>query len=275
MADAYLILAHRFPQQLLRLLDRLEDGRRVLHWNAGSPEQDLVRREARSRGVVLVPPRRVCWGHWSGVEATLDGLRLALGHGDVERVVLLSGQDYPLVPAHRRQALLAELHDRSAFTAAPVPDPGVAPDGGVGRTQWVHLPRRGRSRGFVRLPIRLGVPRSVRLHIGHQWIVLSRDAAAWFVNLGSRHPLHRTFRFAQFPEESFFQTGLLSSPFADRRVAEDIHYIDWSVEPGPKILGLEDMPAMLASGKLFARKFDAEADAAVLDLLDEEFSRSL
>ncbi len=47
-----------------------------------------------------------------------------------------------------------------------------------------------------------------------------------------------------------------------------LHYISWDAVPGPKILGMEDLDAMLASGKAFARKFDVDVDAAVLDRLD-------
>ena len=37
----------------------------------------------------------------------------------------------------------------------------------------------------------------------------------------------------------------------------------------PVTLGAADLDAMLGSGMLFARKFDAAADSDVLDLLDE------
>ena len=38
--------------------------------------------------------------------------------------------------------------------------------------------------------------------------------------------------------------------------------------PHPKRLGLEDVPMLLASPKLFARKFDEELDPEVLNQLD-------
>jgi hypothetical protein len=47
------------------------------------------------------------------------------------------------------------------------------------------------------------------------------------------------------------------------------HFIDWSAAaPNPETLTLEHLPAILASGTHFARKFDPDRSAALLDALD-------
>jgi core-2/I-Branching enzyme len=85
----------------------------------------------------------------------------------------------------------------------------------------------------------------------------------------SRPEVVRFFRHVKMPDEIYVQTVLLNSPLRETIVADDIHYIDWSRGGShPKTLGTEDYAKIVASGKLFARKFDPVHDAQILDLLD-------
>jgi hypothetical protein len=55
---------------------------------------------------------------------------------------------------------------------------------------------------------------------------------------------------------------------------ESLHYHDWSRGSAhPATLRAADLPKLRASGKLFARKFDASVDSEILDLLDREPAR--
>jgi hypothetical protein len=78
----------------------------------------------------------------------------------------------------------------------------------------------------------------------------------------------RFFEHVYIPDEVFFQTVLMNSEQASSIVDDNLRYIDWQARPAPKILTTEDLPALVESRKLFARKFDVEVDAAVLDELD-------
>jgi hypothetical protein len=86
----------------------------------------------------------------------------------------------------------------------------------------------------------------------------------------SRPEYVRYFGRVYIPDELFFHTLLLNSALRDRVVDDDLRYVDWSrPSAGQKTLGIEDIDALEASPKLFARKFDSERDARVLDLVDE------
>lgn len=69
------------------------------------------------------------------------------------------------------------------------------------------------------------------------------------------------------PDESFFQTLVMNSPYKDKR--EDyLHYVDWSEEKtSPKILTIEDIEELKHSDKLMARKFDIALDERVVEEL--------
>ena len=78
----------------------------------------------------------------------------------------------------------------------------------------------------------------------------------------------RFFRHVFVPDEIFFQTILMNSPLHDEIENDNLRYVEWSREPAPAVLGVDDLDAMLSSGKLFARKFDPTVDDAVLAELD-------
>ena len=83
-----------------------------------------------------------------------------------------------------------------------------------------------------------------------------------------RHPsvaLH--FRFVFAPDENVFQMMLLASPLRDTLVNEDLRFMHWETRRPPTIV-LDDVPAMRASRKLFARKFDMVAAPEPMDALD-------
>jgi hypothetical protein len=81
------------------------------------------------------------------------------------------------------------------------------------------------------------------------------------------------FHVMPAPNEVFLQTVLVNSG-KFRLVPDGTYYIDWtnSRYNHPKILGNEDLAAMLASGANWARKFEAETE--VLDLLDRHIGRA-
>jgi hypothetical protein len=77
----------------------------------------------------------------------------------------------------------------------------------------------------------------------------------------------RFFEHAYVPDEMFFQTLLLNSPLASTIVNDDLRLIKW---PGPAILTAADWNDILRSPDLFARKFDENVDASILDSIDRD-----
>lgn len=77
------------------------------------------------------------------------------------------------------------------------------------------------------------------------------------------------FRGLLAPEEVFLQTVLVNSK-KFQLTPYGTHYIDFrnSYNSHPKVLGVSDLPAMLASGAHWARKFNTSKDSEVLDILD-------
>ncbi len=92
------------------------------------------------------------------------------------------------------------------------------------------------------------------------------------------------FSGARSPDESVFQTliartsrlekvafnALANATDPIRANRHALHYVDFSVTNPPKLLTLEDLPAICAGGALFARKVSLARSAPLLDALDQE-----
>ena len=89
------------------------------------------------------------------------------------------------------------------------------------------------------------------------------------LELAARHKnLARHYAPVRLADESYFQT-LLVNHSSLKLKNQTLHYIDWSRGgPNPKTLTVDDLEPMIASGRHFARKFDEQVDAVVLDELD-------
>lgn len=109
---------------------------------------------------------------------------------------------------------------------------------------------------------------------GSFFCTLSARCVYYARNFAREHPdVVAFFRTMPAPNEVFLQTVLVNSK-EFRIIPDGKRYIDWSGTRNnhPKTLGVADIPAMLASGAHWARKFDSMADPEVLDILDRHIS---
>jgi hypothetical protein len=60
----------------------------------------------------------------------------------------------------------------------------------------------------------------------------------------------------------------MNSPLAPSIRPRTLTYVDWSRKPFPAIWNQNDLPRLLQSDCLFARKFDFNGDVSVVDQLD-------
>lgn len=278
MKLAYIVLCHKRPDQVARLVSRIADvdSRVWIHIDARSDETTHALRAefAHSETVSFTKQVRVYWSTWSMVRATLIALRAIVGGGwPFEYVFLLSGQDYPVVGSSQVRQRLEAAGGRSLIDCRDLEATWpLAFDRTVRRNVIV------RGRGLVRLdslPARQP-PRGTRLYGGSSWWALSRSCVDYV--LGSRSParaIARYMRSSECPEEAFFQTALMNSPYATSVENWCPTYVDWrpSDLKHPATLTSEDFDSIVGSGCLFARKFDVSVDAQILDMLDEHAAR--
>lgn len=290
---AYIISAYKLPALLVRLVRRLDvpGTTFLIHVDAKTP--DSVYREM-AEPLAAMPnvrflPRHVCyWADFGHVRATLKGLRELIAWGaPFDQVALLTGQDYPLKSNEEIAATLAGAGDRVFMRCFPLPSDHWT-DGGMDRIENRHFRIRERLVAFPGVPFgsqaanaawtRLcrtlhlyrRLPPGFQPYGGSSYWCMPAECARYvdtFARTNDRFV--RFFEHVYVPDEIFFNTIVMNSPFRDRVTGDDLRYYAWRASAdNPEILTSRDLDVLLTSGKLFARKFDPGVDAAVLDRVD-------
>jgi hypothetical protein len=285
---AYIVLSHRHPEQVLRLVSALAEGpgARVLvrHDQRGSR---LPTAEIEAAGGEPVEDEiEFGWGGWSQLEVIVSCLSEAVARHDPDWALILSGQDYPLRPLAAIEADLERGGSDARLGAVREVErrrPPAGEDEFFLRCRYRHytrpramghLPTALRPLVYARdLPPLVGVrrlaPPPLRLHASADWLTLGRRALATALAAASDRRLVRHFRRVAVPSESFFASVLLSDPsLTVERDHRRFAAFPGPGSPHPETLTSADLERMLASGADFARKFDVDVDAGILDLLD-------
>lgn len=282
MALAYIVLAHRNPEQVARLVGRLSSPEDTVYVHVDRKVDLAPFRAAFAqlpKPPIIVRPRvRVYWGGYGHVRATMIGLRTALRSGQrFSHLVLLTGQDYPIRSTIEIQRFFADAQGRSYISWSAGVGREVDDSERPGNATWIwsgemtrmlnwHVSFRRRR--WIFRTMRRRIPRGLTAYQGLAYWAITPEAATYCLRTLRWHPRVRWFfTFVFIPDENIFQMLLLASPLHDTLINDDLRFLNWDVFH-PKTLRIEDIASMRASTKLYARKFDAEIDAAVLDELD-------
>lgn len=279
MKIAHLIIAHKGPQQLGRLLDALAHPNVdcYIHLDRKTDAAPFDFLGDRPRVYFTRTRNAITWGGYSQTRNTVDCLREILARNPAcEFINVLSGQDYPLVPPAQVLAFLAGRRGESFLATEPSDGPWwQANHTRATRYHLTEFSFPGRylvQRALNTLLPERRLPLDGLLYGGPtcSWFTLARGAARYVVDFMAANPrLHRFARLTWGSDEFLLPTVLLNSPLAASVRNDSLRYIDWRAGGAtPKLLTSADLPALLSSGRFWARKFDTCHDASVLDALD-------
>jgi len=124
MRIAFLVLNHRPPAQLVRLLktlrSQLPDSPIVVHHDVFHGELSSELFEPIANVHLVTSGKRIVWGDFSQVEVCLWSLAWMREHLEFDWVVLLSGQDYPIKPLVNLADDLTSIAADAVFRATPM-----------------------------------------------------------------------------------------------------------------------------------------------------------
>lgn len=296
MDIAYLISAYTDAPQLRRLVKALHaDAEFFVHVDANAAIAPFRRELGAEPNVHFVEPRVATeWGTVSQVEYQMAMLRAALeGRRRFDRLFILSGMDYPLWSNRRITAFLEQLGRRELLQAICLDSPDVRADATAAYRSprpSVRIPLAGRrANAKVRAALRrlaVATGRKKPLHFeadGHTWRLykgsdyccLSAELARHVVATWDGCAAVRDyFRDSFALSETAIHTIALNAPeFRDRCALATgdyttladltpLHCIDYA--PVIRTWREADLPALLSSGKMFARKLrTGESDGLV------------
>jgi hypothetical protein len=282
--QVFLIQAHKDLGQLNALVEQLRDDDFLVYVN-------LDRKCALDPAAVHPCARHVRdrvdvhWGTFSQVQAVLNSLAQIVAEVPAfDKVIFLSAQDFPLLSNTRLKEALAQWSGHELLDTVAI---GRAPgEWAAGfRYQYFHYddgPRllrmacRAANRAMRATGLVRRLPGGMRPYGGSSWWALSQACVRAILDRVAREPdLVRFFRHCACPDEMFFQTLVMNSPFAGRVLGRNFRYVQWPEQGArnPKILDEGDFERIAASRAHFCRKIDSQASASLVPRLLALISR--
>ena len=289
---AFLILAHQDPAHFQRLVKALGHPGTdfYVHVDGKTDVAPFRSLPLPSNLVILDEQIKIWWSSIFMTDATVRLVDLALASGeDYSHLVLLSGSDYPIKPAH-------VIHD--TFTSQPERefikylDMRESPEHLLRQInrQWFMSPPwhgtsllpRLASKAVVRLGNAIKMPNrwdpSIVPYYGSSWWALTPACCRYVVDYLRAHPSFRKMNRMTFcPEEHVFHSIIGNSSFAAKadglqpyqgrglwRLA-NFHIVHESLT---KWYTAADMDEVSASERLFVRKVKTGTSDGLLDLID-------
>jgi len=275
MEHAYLIMAHADPDQLHNLIKSL-DATGVtffVHIDAKAafdPSYFEDKLPAFADIYFIEDRNAINWGGFYMTETTLQLLKTCCSVRFFDYISLLSGQDYPLQPPKAIEAFLSQgsVYGKNFLEYNSLPYPNWPGNGGMHRFEyyWLmdDLDYESNMRFLLQQQRDQTVSRKLPLGLipygGSQWFTITHEAALYLNAFVERHPeLLDFFRYTFISDELMIPTLLMNSPFTGSIVNDNLRHIDWTSPTGknPKYFMEADYDALMASNKLFSRKFDS------------------
>lgn len=275
MKHAYLILAHTEFGLLETLIHCLDDARNDLFVHIDRKAGRLPVLQAEHAGLHLLERRiDIRWGDYSMVEAELALFEAAASSGPYDYYHLLSGVDLPLRSQDEIHAFFA-THKGKEFVGFLLLE--MTPDLVRRMQRWHLFPRHfSRKRNaysairalFLRMQEWTGIKRNrdVEFRKGAQWVSIT-DALVRHL-LERRAWIEKTFTHTFVPDECVMQTVVWNSPFR-----EQLYSLESEERGNLRCIGWRndelydwtaaDYDMLVASGALFARKFNSKDPAFI------------
>ena len=288
MEKAYIILAHKLPEQLYRLVERLNDGYSTFFIHIDK-KADIARFDNLSDfgdAIQLIEREDIKWAGISIVDAEINALRAIKAFDKkFDRIILLSGQDYPIK---------SNEHINKFFRTSPysvfieywsMPNFKIwGEQGGMfrfdkyffGTKKYEKLRAKCLNFLSILLPfLQRKIPNKLVPYGGWMWWTLDMYALDYILRYIDNNPKYlRYHKYTFAPDETFLQTILLNAK--DERLLKSIsnnhlRYIFWpdTTKGHPTLLRKQHLKEIKASDALFARKFDSTKDEEILDLIDK------
>lgn len=268
---AYLILVHRLPLQFKRLFNAIYDSDNYYLIHIDKKASHKIGKEIATflaiyPNVFISTSENITWGGYSMVQAELDGIKFLLNiNADWDYFINLSGQDYPLKSQRKIREFLTQNRGNNYILFA---NQKVSRPETMNRIEnlFEELDDKVSMISNNRPYLKNVVP-----YIGGQWMILTRSCCQFICNSTEVEKFENYYINTLIPDESFFQTVLMNTSFDGVLINDDKRAIIWipdgNIKLRPKTFTQEDYGFLQIGENLFARKFDDNVDANIINKL--------
>ena len=297
---AYFILVHRFPEQFKRLFKAIyhPENYYLIHLDKKTSLEiydDIQDFLANFLNAYMLVSENVVWGGYSMVQAELSGIKYLLDiNAEWDFFINLSGQDFPL----KSQDFICDfLGKNKGNNFIKIANQATDRPETMNRIENYFVET---DTGFSGIPYKRAYLKDVISYIGGQWKILTRECCEFICNSDEVKKFEDYYLYTLIPDESFFQTVMMNTSFNGKIINDDKRAIIWIPDIGintslenltesdtksliasgkiklrPKTFTKDDIDFLLLGDNLFARKFDDNIDANILDIIETNFDLPL
>ncbi|WP_346239099.1 beta-1,6-N-acetylglucosaminyltransferase [Niabella insulamsoli] len=279
-----LVLAHKHPHQLNRLLTHLSHPgcQTYVHIDKKSDLQPFKAAVSIFSKVSFIKKRiSLHWGGPSMINAVVSSiLEIKASGKHFDYINLISGQDFPIRPTGVFVNFLEQNKGKQFISYMEGESAASWWNSGAKRFQKYHFNELNlRYKYLVQhvankiLPERKA-PADWHLVGGNcaTWWTLTADCAYYLAEqVVSDKKVKDFVKLTWGIDEIIFPTIVMNSPFRDAAVNDNLRYIDWGENQAhPKILQSADYDKIIESSSFFARKFDESVDSEIFERLENQ-----
>lgn len=213
------------------------------------------------------------WGGTRILKAFLELAKIAIQDDEYAYFHTASGQDFPIKTSEEILKFFGLNQGKEFIEYFPLPTERWD-NGELFRHEFFHLydlfnVKTYFGKYMIRLTLKIqkiiGIKRNTvnnlpPLYGGSCWFSITGNCMKYCLEFSSKNPnILENHEYVFGPEESFFQTIILNSPYKENVVNDNLFYIDWEFRNGnsPAVLDQSDLGNLLNSDKLFGRKFQS------------------
>lgn len=297
---AYLIIAYHQFDLLKKIIHLLDDPRNDIYIHINSkinnvPFEDIKCASKLSK-IKFVPRVPINRGTFSIAEAELVLIEDAIKSGNnYEYFHLLSGQDLPIKSQNYIHSFFEKYGNNSTTNFIDVCTPNDMKISWYYRTSLYQIlvpyildnTIRSKVSNFIRrifmlLQLLVGVNRLRKyekkgcvLSYGSSWFSITNEFANYIID--NIDFIKTVFsKYTYIPEESMFQTLLLSSKYRhtlfdpkeyvlENNLNQNMRLIFWTGHVSPETITINHLRYIKESSLLFARKFDVVKDSEIIE----------
>ncbi|MBD2526707.1 beta-1,6-N-acetylglucosaminyltransferase [Nostoc sp. FACHB-133] len=283
MDIAYIISAYKYPQQLIRLVNKLNADKTsfLIHVDKKTNNkiyQEMVQGLSKYSNVCFLDRHKCYWGDFGHVLASIKGIKKIFDSNiSCDYIILLTGQCYPIKSNKQIRDFLKQLNSHSLVNFSPLPNDawikGGEERGGMDRIEYFYLNLFNKRFpvSFFQHQLKRKFLKGFKPYGGSSYWCVSRELAEYINSFINHNPdFVDFFRNVLIPDEIFFQTIIMNSPFKEKIISNHMTYTLWKdYSDHPEILGINHFNKLSQSSCLYARKFDATKDSQILDSIDK------
>lgn len=291
----YVILAHKNPEQLGKLIELLQDGLSsvFIHLDKKTPIEPFKYLNTFPQCFFVKNRVKCKWGTYSLVQATMNSYIEVADYMSQNfaasnyHVILMSGEDMPLKSSNYIHNYLSEKQDLSLINYWQLPYEGWW-GGGWFRLKSLFLPGVTHKKCHNRLNLfltKVGLDSikpyhrlkreypEMNIYGSLQWMILNSEAIKQLLYITKTHPkLNSIFKYTFAPDETYFISLLKLSTSEKLKISNSRNFlvIFEGVNSSPNYLTIYDVKNQINNDILFGRKFDAIRNKSTIDYIRKE-----